>query len=142
MPRRKIHAEIYSHGIYAPWDRNSAALPRLIGITTQIPIRQDIEFGYVLQILGAKGETLHFRINHPPFFNEEGNIAPPFEGTQYVYSNDFKFFLGDTVWPPFHDKAGEWVLTTMLKGKIIAQKKLKLTVDQVASMNEDIEKEK
>jgi hypothetical protein len=53
-----------------------------------------VEFGLILSVKKAKGEVLEYRIDHPPFTDEQGNIAPPFEGTYYISSNDFRFFSG------------------------------------------------
>ncbi len=132
MPKKKPQIELYSYGIYDTWDRASRELPKLKEITTVIPVTPEIEFGYVLRIKKAKGSILSFTINHPPFFNEEGDIAPPFDGEEFVNSNDWSFFLGDTVWPPYEDKAGEWELISWLDGKEIARKTFSLKlVDEV-----------
>lgn len=122
MPHRKPEIELYSHGIYESWDRSSKTIPRLKGITTHIPVVPLIEFGYVLKIKKAKGSRITFSINHPPFINDTGEIAPPFEGEEYITSNEWSFYLGDTVWPPYEDKAGNWELITWLDGKEIARK--------------------
>lgn len=122
MPRKKLDIELYSYGIYEPWDRKSKAIPKLKKITSRVPIEPDIEFGYILKIKKAKGSRIEFVINHPPFLNDDGNISPPFEGEEYITSNDWTFFLGDTVWPPYEDKAGHWELITWLDGKEIGRK--------------------
>ncbi len=124
MAKKKIDSELYSYGIYSQWDRSSKALPKLQKITTEIPLELDIEFGYVVKIKGAKGKRIQFRIDHPPFLNEHGHPAPPFTGEYFVKSNDYEFFLGDTIWEPIHDKKGEWILTTWLDGKILFKKSL------------------
>ncbi|GAO29974.1 DUF3859 domain-containing protein [Geofilum rubicundum] len=126
MPKRRPEIELYSHGIYEPWNRTSKNLPKLRQITTQIPVEQDIEFGYVLKLKKAKGSILTFVIHHPPFLNDAGEPAPPFEGEETVPANDWSFFLGDTVWPPYEDKAGTWELITWLDGKEIARKQFEL----------------
>lgn len=126
MPKKRPEIEIYSHGLYEPWDRKSKELPRLKAITTQIPVEPDVEFGYVLKIKKAKGALLTFTIFHPPFLNDAGETALPFEGSEVVGSNDWSFFLGDTVWPPYEDKAGAWELVTWLDGKEIARKQFEL----------------
>jgi hypothetical protein len=53
---------------------------------------------------------------------------PPFEGQVLIHSNDWDFFLGDTVWEPYNDKAGEWILITKLQNKEIARKKFILYI--------------
>ncbi len=124
MAKKKIDAELYSYGIYTNWDRNSKNLPKLLKITDQIPLELDIEFGYVIKIKGAKGKRISFKIDHPPFTEESGKVAPPFTGEYFIRSNDYEFFLGDTIWEPIHNKKGEWKLTTWLEGKILIQKSL------------------
>ena len=104
MAKRKITWELYSYGIYSRWERSSKELPRLMDITDRIPVQPDIEFGYILKIIGAKGKKLEFCIDHPPFNDDKGNPAPPFEGEYFINSNNYDFFLGDTVWEPFEDK--------------------------------------
>ncbi|MFO7999716.1 MAG: DUF3859 domain-containing protein [Marinilabilia sp.] len=124
--KRKPDIELYSYGIYSPWERTSRNLPRLREITTKIPVVPDIEFGYVLKIRGGKGEILEYEIIHPPFPDEKGNPSPPFTGAVMIYANEWEFFLGDTVWEPYHEKAGEWILITRLQGKEVARKAFEL----------------
>lgn len=117
---------MHSHGLYDGWDRDSKELPNLVRITTEIDAAEDVEFGYILRIRNARNSRITFRIEHPPFKDSSGNIAPSFEGGLYVKTNDFRFFLGDTVWPPVSDKRGEWRLVTWLDGELIADKTLTL----------------
>ncbi len=124
MAKKKIDSELYSYGIYSNWDRNSKELPKLKKITTEIPLQLDIEFGYVVKIKGAKGKRIQFEIDHPPFPDKNGRPTPPFTGEYFVKSNDYEFFLGDTIWLPLHNKKGEWKLTTWLDDKILFQKSL------------------
>ncbi|PWE01354.1 DUF3859 domain-containing protein [Marinilabilia rubra] len=127
MPKRKRpQVELYSYGIYSAWDRTSKDLPKLQEITTEIPVTPEVEFGYVLKIKGGKGEVLDFEIVHPPFPDSNGNPAPPFTGQVVINSNDWEFFLGDTVWEPYENKAGDWILVTRLQGKEVARKTLRL----------------
>ncbi len=126
MAKKKISWELYSYGEYSNWERTSRKLPKLLKITDKVQIRPDVEFGYVLKIKGAKGKKVNFRIEHPPFKNSEGRPEPPFEGEYFINSNDYEFFLGDTVWEPFEDKAGEWRLQTMMDGKVLAEKVITL----------------
>lgn len=128
MAKKKISYELYSYGIYSRWERESKQLPKLMEITTRIGIKPDIEFGYVIKIKGAKGKKLEYKIDHPPFKDKQGNIEPPFVGEVYVNSNDYEFFLGDTVWEPYEDKAGEWKLSTWMDDELIAYKELVLSL--------------
>ncbi|MBK3518410.1 DUF3859 domain-containing protein [Carboxylicivirga marina] len=126
MAKKKISWELYSFGEYSKWERTSKKLPKLLKITDKINIRPDIEFGYVIKIKGAKGKVVEYKIDHPPFKDKNGNVEPPFEGQYFIKSNDYEFFLGDTVWEPYDDKVGDWLLTTSLDGELIAEKKITL----------------
>ena len=120
--KRKPDVELYSYGIYSPWNRQSRDLPDLKEITTLIPVRPDVEFGYVLKIRGGKGYSLTYEIVHPPIRDENGEWMPPFTGEIIIPSNDWDFFLGDTVWKPFEEKAGQWLLITHIQGREVARK--------------------
>jgi len=126
MVKKKPMVTMHSHGLYDGWDRESKALPRLVKITAEIKAELDVEFGYILRIQNARNSRITFRIEHPPFLNAEGNIAPPFDGELYVKTNDFRFFLGDTIWEPIEDKRGEWRLITWLDGVRVADQSLNL----------------
>ena len=126
MAKKKADVTMHSHGVYDGWDRESKELPNLVKITTEIKAELDVEFGYVLRIRSARNSKIFFRIEHPPFKDTEGNTAPPFEGELYVKTNDFRFFLGDTVWAPVEDKRGAWRLITWLDGEKVADKTLML----------------
>jgi len=126
MSKRKISITVYSYGEYEKWDRQSRAIPKILNITTEIEAEIGTEFGYVLHIKQGKGETLTFKIDHPPFKDETGMIPPPFTGQQFIRTNDFEFYLGDCVWEPLENKLGKWELTTWHNNKIVAQKTFKL----------------
>ena len=51
---------------------------------------------------------------------------PSFEGSYFINSNDFQFFLGDTVWEPVDDKRGEWILSVRYKDEVSARKTFQL----------------
>ncbi|NQV33668.1 MAG: DUF3859 domain-containing protein, partial [Phycisphaeraceae bacterium] len=120
MAKSKMQCRRVSYGIYTPWNRDAKTLPKILEFTRLIPARIDIEFGYILNIKKAKGKQLSFCIDHPPFRDKHGDIAPPFTGDEYVRSNDWHFFLGDAIWAPVHDKIGPWRLTVELDGQTIA----------------------
>jgi hypothetical protein len=126
MAKKKPEITLHSHGLYDGWDRDSKELPNLVKITTEIEAALDVEFGYILRIRNARNSKITFRIEHPPFKGQDGEITPPFTGELYVKTNDFRFFLGDTVWPPAEDKRGEWRLITWLDGKKAADETLEL----------------
>ena len=126
MAKKKPEVTIHSYGLYDGWYRDSKDLPNLLKITTEIEAALDVEFGYILRIRNARNGKITFRIEHPPFNGNDGEIAPPFTGELYVKNNDFRFFLGDTVWPPVEDKRGVWRLITWLDGEKVADETLEL----------------
>lgn len=129
MAKPKITWELSSWGIYRNWDRDSRELPEIVKFSEKIPARLGIEFGYILHLKKAKGKKIAFTIEHPPFPDDSGEVAPPFTGEVYVRSNNWEFFLGDTIWEPVHDKIGTWRLTVKLDGKIIADKSFSIVPD-------------
>lgn len=122
MPKIAPVFSIRSYGLYTAWDRESKTLPKIIKHTLDIPAEVGIEFGYILSVKKAKGEVLDFSIEHPPFCDENGELMPPFVGTYFINSNDFEFFLGDTIWEPVDDKKGIWTLIVSYKGKEVVRK--------------------
>jgi len=76
----------------------------------------------VVKIVGAKNMQLDFCIDHPGIRDDKGKVRRPFDGTVFVKTNDWDFFLGDTVWNPIADKLGNWRLTLELGGELIADK--------------------
>lgn len=124
MAKKKPQVNMHSYGLYDGWDRESKDLPSLVKITTEIKTELDIEFGYILRIQHARNSKITFRMDHPPFKDDSGNVAAPFKGELYVKTNDFRFFLGDTIWAPVEDKKGEWRLITWLDGEKVADKTL------------------
>ena len=127
MRKRKPVFKIYSFGEYSRWNRSAKEIPKILEFTTEIEAEIGTEFGYVLHIKQGKGETLSFKIDHPPFKNSRGEIAPPFEGEEFIRTNDYVFYLGDCVWEPLEDKLGEWKLTTYHDEKVVAKKTFNLT---------------
>ena len=131
MARSKTTWKMLSYGVHSAWDKKSKELPKLKKFTWEIPARLDIEFGYVLNIKQARGKKLEFIIEHPDFIDEKtGEPAPPFTGELYVRSNDWDFFLGDTLWAPLETKIGTWCLVTKLDGEVIVQKRFTISEDR------------
>jgi len=119
--------ETVSYGKYSNWDRESRDLPELIDLTVEVNAEIGVEFGMIVEIFKAKGKYLDFRIDHPPFQDEDGNIVLPFEGTHQIRSNPFSFFLGDTIWEPLEDKKGLWTMSVFIDGVELASKTILLT---------------
>ncbi|MFP4354480.1 MAG: DUF3859 domain-containing protein [Phycisphaerae bacterium] len=123
MAKKNPDIRMVSFGRYTPFQKGSKEMPRILEFTTRIPGQIGTEFGYILKIRKARGMMLTFRIDHPPFLNEQGDLTPPFDGEMFVDANDYDFFLGDAVWAPAEDKQGDWTLTTWLDGEQIAEKR-------------------
>ncbi len=116
-----------SYGKYSKWDRESRDLPDLIDLTLEVKAEIGVEFGMIIEIFQAKGRLLDFRIDHPPFMDEHGNIAPSFEGTYQIRNNPYAFFLGDTIWEPLDDKKGPWTMSVFIDGVELASKTILLS---------------
>ena len=119
MARKKPDIRVKSYGIYHHWDSKSLEVPKIKEFTQSIPAVVGIEFGYVLEIKGARGMKIDFCIDHPPFPGSDGDIAPPFTGELHVRTTPYLFYLGDTLWDPIEDKVGPWRLTTQLDGVLV-----------------------
>lgn len=124
--KRPPIVEIVSYGKYLNWDRDSKELPKLVDLTEEVKAEIDVEFGMIVEIFVGKGRYLDYVIDHPPFKEEHGNVAPPFEGTYQIKSNPFSFFLGDTIWEPIDDKKGPWTMTVFIDDEQVASKTILL----------------
>jgi hypothetical protein len=126
MAKQKPEIRMRTWGIYTQWDSDSKALPKVVEVTTRIPAEVDIEFGFVVNIKGAKNQQLHYCIDHPGIPDDQGNRRAPFAGSVYIKTNDWDFFLGDTIWNPIEDKLGEWCLSLELNGKLVVEKRFEV----------------
>jgi len=127
MARRKPKIRLRSFGVYDGWNAGSKKLPKIVKVTTDIEAIVDIEFGFIVNIIGAKNQELEFCIDHPGIRDAEGQVRPPFDGTVYVKTNDWDFYLGDTIWLPIADKLGNWKMSVTLGGTIVAAKTFKVS---------------
>lgn len=123
---RPLEIEIINFGLYSAWDRDNSKLPEFIELTNEIKAEIGVEFGMMVEIRKARGRYLDFRIDHPSFLDESGEIAEPFTGTFRVKHNPFQFFLGDTIWEPVEDKRGEWKLSIYYEEKLLVSKSIHL----------------
>ena len=126
MAKRKPEIRMRSYGIYTKWDSDTKELPRIQEFTTKVEAIVDVEFGFVVNIKGAKNSELDFCIDHPGILDADGKRRLPFDGTVFVRTNDWDFYLGDTIWEPIADKLGIWKMTLTLDSKIIAEKSFEL----------------
>ena len=126
MAKRKPEIRMKSYGIYTQWDSGAKELPRIQEFTTKVEAIVDVEFGFVVNIKGAKNSELEFCIDHPGIRDAEGKTRRPFDGTVFVKTNDWDFYLGDTIWLPLEDKIGTWHMWLKLQDKVIAEKSFEL----------------
>ena len=106
--------EIISYGQYTRWDRESKDLPDLVSLTESVEAELDVEFGMIIEIWQAKGRFIQFRIDHPPFTDNEGNIDPItyLEETPSVY--DLLVML--EIFPSKSQARKNWKKETVLNG--------------------------
>ncbi|UTT84690.1 DUF3859 domain-containing protein [Vibrio pelagius] len=128
MAKRSVVVDMISYGIYSTWDSKSKDLPKIQEFTHRVEAEIDVEFGYIINIKKAKGEKIRYCIYHPNITTDKGEVLEPFDGEEYVGSNDWDFYLGDTIWAPIDNKIGKWRMTVELEGRVIADK----TFDLVA----------
>ena len=146
MAKTRPEFSIKSYGIYNEWDANSKDLPKIQDFTTEVPAKVDIEFGYIINVKKGKGCKLDFIIYHPDVLDKKGRIMAPFEDEVYVKTNDWDFFLGDTIWEPIDDKIGPWRIVIEHQGIIIADKTFNISaeesyhVDDFAMLNQKFRK--
>jgi len=141
MPKQRPEVKIVSCGLYTPLEKEGKELPKLVRFTDEIPCELGVEFGYILHIRKGRGMKLSFQIDHPPFLcNDKIDLTvakqsslrdtAPFTGEEYVRSNDWQFFLGDTPWEPIEDKAGPWRIRSWLDGELVADRTLTLVTSE------------
>ncbi|CAH0525658.1 DUF3859 domain-containing protein [Vibrio hippocampi] len=131
MARRSAVVEIVSYGVYDTWDSGSKDLPKIQQFTTQIAAEPQIEFGFIVNIKKAKGERLRYCITHPGIINKKGQTLAPFDGEVHVGSNDWDFYLGDTIQllhpiDGLESNLGEWHMTMEINGRVVAEKTFKV----------------
>ncbi|MCO8122248.1 DUF3859 domain-containing protein [Stieleria sp. TO1_6] len=126
MPKQKPDVRIRTYGIYSKWDSDSKELPSFQRQTDRILAKVDVEFGLIINVTGGKNLPLSFCIDHPGILDDQGKRRPPFEDVVYVKSNDWDFFLGDTIWEPIDDKLGPWRMTMQLQGKTVVDQTFEL----------------
>jgi hypothetical protein len=126
MAKQKPLIKIRSFGIYSKWDSQAKALPKIAEFTTRVKAEIDVEFGFIANIKGGKNKELEYCIYHPDIPDAEGVPRPPFDGTVFVRTNDWDFYLGDTIWEPVANKLGDWRMPMEIDGKIVAEKTFEL----------------
>ncbi|MGL1958463.1 MAG: DUF3859 domain-containing protein [Colwellia sp.] len=127
MAKQKPIYSITTYGIYKHWDEHSKELPKIIEFTQKVNAKENIEFGFTLNVKKAKGKKLTYTIYHPNIPDDQGLVMPPFSGDIYVENNNWDFYLGDCIWPPIDNKLGVWRMTIDLNGQVIAEKSFEVT---------------
>lgn len=129
MPK---HAEVITlkhYGIYQSWDKVGRGLPKIKEVTEYIPAIVDIEFGLTINVKKAKGIKLDWCIDHPQITDKKGKTMQPFTGREFVKTNDWDFYLGDTIWAPIEDKAGPWHIYIEYNDKIVIEKTFEVSIE-------------
>ncbi|GGA73613.1 hypothetical protein GCM10011369_14230 [Neiella marina] len=137
MAKQKFSAQIISAGIYDGFDANSKALPKIKSFTRHVVAELDLEFGLIVNIKRAKGQQIHWCIEHPNLVDDEGLVMAPFEGDEYVADNDWNFYLGDCIWAPVDNKGGDWRMTIELADQLIVDETFDVEVDEYQVLNDD-----
>lgn len=127
MAKRSLIVEITSYGIYQDWDSKSKHLPKIQEFTTKVPAQEEIEFGFIVNIKKAKGSVIEYCIDHPGVKGKKGQVLEPFTGELHIGSNDWDFYLGDTIQlldpiDGYDSNIGKWAMSIRLKGEVIASK--------------------
>jgi hypothetical protein len=128
--------KIESFGIYDSFNASGKSLPKISRHTALIPAQIDLEFGLTLSVKKAKGITLDWCIKHPNICDKKGRKMTPFEGMVIVRNNDWKFYLGDTIWLPADDKVGDWHMYIQYNNSVVAEQTFEVTLDDLGSQNE------
>lgn len=136
MAKNKPQFSIESYGIYQKWNNKGKGLPQIQRVTSIVPAEIDIEFGLILHAKKAKGLQLNWCIEHPDICDTKGRQMQPFQDDVYVRNNDWKFYLGDTIWAPIEDKTGPWRMYVKYNDVIIAEQTLEVTLDDIEQRNE------
>jgi hypothetical protein len=123
---RPIEIEIINFGEYSEWESDNQQLPKFIRLALEVKAAVGVEFGMIVEIRKARNRYLDFRIDHPPFLDDSGEMSHSFTDTFRVKHNPFLFFLGDTIWEPLEDKRGAWVLTILEGKEVLATKTIHL----------------
>lgn len=126
MAKQKPEVTVRTYGIYSKWDSASKELPSFLELTTRIAAEVDVEFGLVINVKGGKNMPISYCIDHPGILDDDGKRRPPFEGVVYAKTNDWDFYLGDTIWEPVEDKYGLWRMTLEIEGQIVADQSFDL----------------
>jgi len=127
MAKRSPIVEIKSYGIYQDWDSKSKHLPKIQEFTTKVTAQEEIEFGFIVNIKKAKGAVIEYCIDHPGVKGKKGQVLEPFTGELHIGSNDWDFYLGDTIQlldpiDGYDSNIGKWAMSIRLKGEVIASK--------------------
>ncbi|CAK4067810.1 DUF3859 domain-containing protein [Vibrio sp. 16] len=127
MAKRSPIVEITSYGIYQDWDSKSKHLPKIQEFTTKVPAQEETEFGFIVNIKKAKGAVIEYCIDHPGVKGKKGQVLEPFTGELHIGSNDWDFYLGDTIQlldpiDGYDSNIGKWAMSIRLKGEVIASK--------------------
>lgn len=127
--KKELLVKTESYGLYAKWSNRCRELPLFLKFTDQLPLRVESEFGFILHIKNGKGLSVSYTVEHPPFKNEKGIKEPSFRGEIPIRDNDFKVYVGDTLWEPLCDKTGIWRVVAKINNTVYEDKKFIISQD-------------
>lgn len=120
--RKALVVKMESYGLYAKWSNRCKELPKFLKFTDTIPLRIESEFGFILQVKGAKGLSVDYVVEHPKIVGENGKFMPTFTGEIPIRDNDSRVYVGDTLWEPLSDKMGVWRVVAKIDGYVYGDK--------------------
>jgi hypothetical protein len=138
MKKSKATFTIENFGIYKGFSANSKTLPKLASCTQRVIAEVDVEFGLILRAKQAKGEVIHWCIDHPNICDKRGRPMAKFEGKEYIRNNDWQFYLGDTLWLPLEDKLGDWHMYFSFKGEVVVEKTFEVSLDDLETHEQNM----
>ncbi|MCJ8332118.1 MAG: DUF3859 domain-containing protein, partial [Lentisphaeria bacterium] len=81
---KKSKLNIYTYGIYDGWDSDCKDIPKIKKHCLEIPCKIGIEFGFVVDVEHSRGKKLHWKIEHPPIKDTDGNLLGVFKGEEFI----------------------------------------------------------
>jgi hypothetical protein len=126
--KKKFEVEIESYGLYTQWRSSSRELPKIIEFTNVIRAYAGNEFGMILRIRKGKGVKLDYYVKRQLLKDGSNIIENDFTGEHIIRSNDYKFFVGDSIDHPVEDKIGNWIISIYSEGILLAEKTFSVVI--------------
>ena len=117
------------YGIYQTWENKGRNLPKIQTVCTHVPATIDIEFGITIGVFNGKGKRIDWCIDHPQITDKKGRKMAPFTGCEFIKTNDWDFYLGDTIWAPEQDKVGDWHIYIEYNDEIVIEQTFDVSLE-------------